>query len=74
MCICVGANIDAAVLLDRWIGQHNAFEELVHREIWLPTSPFLPADAEDAHRLNGIGELLRQDLRVRSFLIKLPVI
>ncbi|KZV94251.1 hypothetical protein EXIGLDRAFT_767312 [Exidia glandulosa HHB12029] len=67
-----GANIDAASLLHRWIGQHNAYEDVVYRDIWLPTSPFLPPDAEDAHRLNFIGELLRQDLR--SFLKSVRVL
>ncbi|EJD48504.1 S-adenosyl-L-methionine-dependent methyltransferase [Auricularia subglabra TFB-10046 SS5] len=59
-----GANIDAAALLHRWIGQHSAYEDVEYREFWLPTGPFIDPDAEDAHRLNFIGELLRQDLRI----------
>lgn len=36
-----GGNVDASALLSRWISGHHAFEEVVSREFWLPTGPWM---------------------------------
>lgn len=34
-------NVDASALLTRWISGHPAYEEVVSREFWLPTGPWM---------------------------------
>lgn len=36
-----GGNVDASALLTRWISGHPAYEEVVSREVWLPTGPWM---------------------------------
>jgi len=57
-----GGAPDAANHLHRWVSEHAAFEDVVYREFWFPTSPFLKGKDPESARLNRIGHLFREDI------------
>lgn len=57
-----GGDVDAATHLHSWISNHPAFEDVVYREFFIPTSPWACND-EFQRR---IGTYMRDDILVRS--------
>lgn len=65
-----GANIDAAALLERWMKDHNSYENVVHKEIWLPCGPWMRGRREWASTphydtLCNVADVMSVDLKVR---------
>ncbi|KAI0323106.1 hypothetical protein OF83DRAFT_1048220 [Amylostereum chailletii] len=57
-----GGSPDAATMLHPWVSQHHAFEDVVYREYYLPTAPFVSRRDPDYHCQKAISELVREDL------------
>lgn len=57
-----GGEPDAANHLHRWISEHGAFEDVVYREFWLPTSPWRKGSDPESMRQNRIATIFRQDV------------
>ena len=56
-----GGSPDAANLIHEWVSMHPALEDVVYREYYVPTSPFM-AIRDPCYPM---AELLREDLIVR---------
>ncbi|KAF9817961.1 hypothetical protein IEO21_03036 [Rhodonia placenta] len=61
-----GGEPDAANYLHRWVSDHPAYEEVVYREFWFPTSPWRRGTDSETRRSNRIANVFRDD--VLSFL------
>lgn len=61
-----GGEPDAANYLHRWVSDHPAYEEVVYREFWFPTSPWRKGNDSETRRFNRIANVFRDD--VLSFL------
>ncbi|OCB89014.1 hypothetical protein A7U60_g3821 [Sanghuangporus baumii] len=48
-----GAHVDAAALLNRWISEHPAYEDVIYREAWLPLGGWL--DSVDVRNCPGLN-------------------
>ncbi|KAI0931414.1 hypothetical protein AcW1_001179 [Taiwanofungus camphoratus] len=59
-----GGEPDAANYLYRWIRDHPAFENVVYREFWLPTSPWKKGNDPESQRHNRIAHIFREDVLV----------
>ncbi|EJD54471.1 hypothetical protein AURDEDRAFT_110104 [Auricularia subglabra TFB-10046 SS5] len=57
-----GGHVDAASLLHRWISQHRAFRDIVHRDVYFPLCPFMKGDSAEARRQRKIGLYAREDV------------
>jgi len=55
-------HIDATQLLEGWLGDHHAFEEVEKRDIWVPCGPWCPPNSRHADHLNFVGKLMQQDV------------
>lgn len=69
----LGGNIDSAVLMKTWIREHKSFEDVVHKEIWLPTGPWMRGRREwtgtpQYEALVQVADVMQVDLEVRTFL------
>ncbi|KAL5494784.1 hypothetical protein ACEPAI_246 [Sanghuangporus weigelae] len=50
-----GAHVDSAALLNRWISEHLAYEDVTYREAWLPLGGWLDnVDVRNCPDLNSI--------------------
>ncbi|KAF8899162.1 hypothetical protein BD779DRAFT_1487304 [Infundibulicybe gibba] len=54
----LGGSVDAATHLHSWIASHGAFENIVYREFWVPTSPWV----QDDEFQNRMGLGMRDDI------------
>ena len=64
-----GGEADAANHLHRWVSEHPSFTDVVYRNFFIPTSPWIPSDWPDAAKANRAGSFMRDDILVRrSFL------
>lgn len=57
---------DAANHLHRWVSEHAAFEDVVYREFWFPTCPWLKGNDPETRRQNRIAHVFREDMQVRG--------
>lgn len=55
-----GGTPDASNMLYAWLRQHPAFEDIVYREVWLPTSAFYQKGHKDFYA----GTVMRKDIQV----------
>lgn len=65
-----GGHIDSASLLERWIKDHKGFEDVTHKEIWLPSGPWMKGRREwmaspHYETLLQVAEVMTVDLEVR---------
>ncbi|OCH88758.1 S-adenosyl-L-methionine-dependent methyltransferase [Obba rivulosa] len=58
----MGGEPDAANHLRRWVGENDAFEDIVYRQFWFQTSPFRKGDDQETIRQNAIGAVMRDDI------------
>jgi len=54
-------NIDAVVLLPRWLKEHRSFEAVEHGDIWVPCGPYFSPDTDAGKHMNTIGRLMLRD-------------
>lgn len=59
-----GGEPDAANYLHRWVSDNPAYEEVVYREFWLPTSPWRRGNDSETRRFNRIANVFRDDVLV----------
>ena len=59
-----GGSTEISSKLLQWVSEHDAFENIVHREHWIPMSPWVQGDDPEAIRQRQIGELGRDDILV----------
>jgi len=57
-----GGTPDAANHLHRWVSEHAAFEDVVYREFWLPTSPWFKGKDPQSVRQSRIAHVFRDDI------------
>jgi hypothetical protein len=62
-----GGDVGAAAHLHQWMCEHGDFEDIVYKEYWVPTSPFLVGNDEASDWWRSVGEVIRQDAYVRLF-------
>lgn len=55
----LGGEVDAATHLHSWISNHPAFERVVYREFWVPTSPWVRDEFQ-----KRMGSGMRDDILV----------
>lgn len=60
-----GGTPDAANMLHSWTLQHQAFEDVVYEDYYIPTGPFMSRQ-DPNYRLRPISENLRDDILVRD--------
>lgn len=58
-----GGSPDAASLIHEWVSVHPALEDVIYREYYVPTAPFMAL--KDPFR--SVAELFREDLFVCAF-------
>ena len=58
-----GGTPDAANMLYSWTLQHQAFEDVVYEEYFIPTGPFMSRQ-DPNYRMRPISEILRDDILV----------
>jgi len=59
-----GGTPDAANMLYSWVLQHQAFEDVVYEEYFVPTAPFMSRHDPDYHLKRTISEMMRDDILV----------
>lgn len=59
-----GGDADASTHLYDWVSSHPAFEDAVHREFWIPCSPWLPGNDPVTKFWNEVGATMRDDIKV----------
>jgi len=59
-----GGTPDAANMLYSWTLQHQAFEDVVYEEYFVPTAPFMSRQEPDYHFKRTISEYMRDDIIV----------
>jgi SAM-dependent methyltransferase len=59
-----GGTLDAADRLYDWVKDNPMFEDVVHKQYWLPSSPWFQGDDPETTRLNELAELVREDTMV----------
>lgn len=59
-----GGEVEAADHLERWVADHGAFEDVVHRPFWFQASPWNTGTDPDSHRQNEIAKVMREDMLV----------
>jgi hypothetical protein len=64
-----GGCLDAAGKLHGWVKDIPAFTDVVHTQFWTPSSPWLQGDDPKTKRLNELGILMTEDIKVGSFLL-----
>jgi hypothetical protein len=62
-----GGDVDAATHIHQWVCEHGDFEDIVYKEYWVPTSPFLVGNDEASDWWRSVGEVIRQDAYVGLF-------
>jgi hypothetical protein len=67
----IGGSLDAARNLHAWVKNIPAFKDVVHKEFWVPLSPWLQGDDAETKSFNEHGSLMRNDVKVGSFLVLL---
>ena len=60
-----GGEPDAANHLHRWLLDHPELEDVVYREFWFPTCPWLKGNDVHTARHNRTGAMMRDDILVR---------
>jgi hypothetical protein len=55
-----GGDVEAATHLHSWIASHPSFKDVVYRDFWIPTAPWMENDVVERRR----GELMREDILV----------
>lgn len=63
-----GGSLNAAEKLYSWVTDNPLFEDVVYKQYWVPSSPWLQGDDPETRRLNEIGELVREDSKVIALL------
>ncbi|EMD42323.1 hypothetical protein CERSUDRAFT_79907 [Gelatoporia subvermispora B] len=58
----MGGEPDAANHLRRWVGENDAFEDIVYRTFWFQTSAFKKGNDPETIRQNAIGQVMRDDI------------
>jgi len=56
-------NIDAAVLLPRWLRGHRSFEEVDSCDLWVPSGDWFPNDTKEGRTMNAVGRLMKRDTK-----------
>lgn len=59
-----GGTPDAANMLYSWTLQHQAFEDVVYEEYFVPSAPFMSRQEPDYHFKRTISEIMRDDILV----------
>ena len=59
-----GGTSDAAGKLHGWVRDIPVFEDIVHKEYWMPASPWVPEDDPEHEEMNAFGRLLQEDFLV----------
>ncbi len=59
-----GGTPDAANMLYSWTLQHQAFEDVVYEEYFIPTAPFMSRQEPNYHFKRTISEIMRDDILV----------
>jgi len=54
-------NIDAAVMLGEWLGDHPSYISVEVSEVWIPSGPWFDGETEEGKRLNHLGKLMQED-------------
>lgn len=72
-----GGTPDAANMLYSWTLQHQAFEDIVYEEYFLPTAPFMSPQEPDYHTKRIVSEGVRDDAlvcdcRISTFIASSP--
>ncbi|THH29335.1 hypothetical protein EUX98_g4843 [Antrodiella citrinella] len=57
-----GGEVEAADHLARWVSDHGAFENVVHRPFWFQASPWNTNTDPEAIRQNEIAKVMREDM------------
>lgn len=60
-----GGEVEAADHLERWVADHGAFENVVHRSFWFQASPWNTGMDPESVRQNEIAKVMREDMLVR---------
>lgn len=61
-----GGDADASRHLHEWISNHPAFEDVVYREYWIPTSPWLRGSDPESVFWNEVGAVMRDDIKASN--------
>lgn len=56
-------DVDAATWLWTWVTRHSAFENIAHRDVWIPSIP-----GNDDRYSERVYPMMRQNITVRSFI------
>ena len=59
-----GGEVEAADHLERWVADHGAFENVVHRSFWFQASPWNTGMDPESVRQNEIAKVMREDMLV----------
>jgi len=62
-----GSDVDAATNMHQWLCDHEAFEDVVYKEFWVPNSPYHKGTDDASNWWRSVGEVARQDAYVRGF-------
>jgi hypothetical protein len=62
-----GGTPDAANMLHGWTLQHQAFEDVVYEEFFIPTAPFMSNQEPNYRFLRDISETFRDDIQVCGY-------
>jgi hypothetical protein len=61
-----GGTPHAANMLYSWTLQHQAFEDVVYEEYFVPSAPFMSRREPDYHFKRTVSEMMRDDILVRA--------
>lgn len=59
-----GGTPDAANMLYSWTLQHQAFEDVVYEEFFIPTGPFMSRQEPNYRFMRPIAEIMQDDILV----------
>jgi hypothetical protein len=62
-----GGCLDAPGKLHSWVKEIPAFTDVFHARLWVPSSPWLEGTDPETKRLNELGVLMTEDIKVCSF-------
>jgi len=66
----IGASIDAATHLHRWVSENPNFEDIVYKDYWLPMVPPIREDAPQSEGSRKFYRMMKMIVTVRIIYLK----
>lgn len=63
-----GGSLNAAHMLQHWVGDHEAFVDVNYRQWFAPTGPFMTGDDPETVEARATATLMREDVKVSFFI------